>query len=222
MRRSTTCSLLAASAAILILCAGNISLAGQYSVTETLVSGLANYDAFDDDSGNRIFDNAEIELDLEIDFDLPEIRSPSIATNANVAIDIFFSWAPDDGHADPTDVGEETVTFNIPIVIPAGGTQAATTITESALISYTEETFQFDQPYGVLLLQAITSQSVTGTYGGTGLAIGYSVSGDSTVTYNYTETGVIPEPTSGMMAVLAMFGGVLTRRDSVYPTQRSQ
>lgn len=202
MRRSTTCSIFAASTAILILCAGSFSLAGQYSVTETLVGGLANYDAFDDDSGNRIFSDAEIELDLEVEIDLPEIRSPSIATNANLAIDVFFSWAPDDGHADPTDVGEETVTFNIPIIIPAGGTQAATTVTESALMSYTEETFAFDKAYGVLLLNAVTSQSVTGTYGGSGLVTSVSVSGDSTVTYNYTETSAIPEPASGMLVAL--------------------
>ena len=212
MRRLTPASFLTASAAIIFLCANHLAQAGQYSVTETLVGGLANYAAFNDDGGNRIFDNAEIELDLEIDFDLPEISSPSIATNANVAIDVFFSWAPDDGHTDPTDVGEETVTFNIPIIIPAGSTQAATTITESALLSYTEETFQFDQPYGVLLLQAITSQSVTGTYGGSGLAISVSVGGDSTVTYNYSDTGSIPEPTSGLMAMLAMLGGVTVHR----------
>ncbi len=213
MTRSTNHTILAASVALLFLCASNVSQAGQYSVTETLVGGLANYVAFDDDSGNRIFSDAEIELDLEVEIDLPEIRSPSIATNANLAIDVFFSWAPDDGHADPTDVGEETVTFNIPIIIPAGGTQAATTVTESALMSYTEETFAFDKAYGVLLLSLVTSQTITGPFGALGLGISTTVSGDSTVIYDFIEVSEIPEPTSGMIAMVTIIGGILGSRN---------
>ncbi len=195
----------------------NPLVAAKISETETLVSGIASYDAFDDQGGSRSLNFADIELNLEIDFLLPEITSTGGPTNATLEIDFFSSWAPDNGHAEPTDVGEHTSTFSIPIVIAEGATQASTTVTESVpLLSYTENTFAFDQPYGVLLINAIARQAILGTYRGSGLAISASVSGESTVIYDYTNLEV-PEPTTSLLSFLGISLLGITKRNLPLP-----
>lgn len=187
--------------------------AATLAVTEPLVSGTAVFDAFDTLGGTRSLNFATVAIDLEADVSTNPITNGDAApTTIDLELDVFLSWAPDDVayHAEPTDVGTASVTINTPIEIAGGDTVEASATHVLPTQSYVENTYNFNEQYGVLLLSAVTGQTVSvvsgvGDINGIGASI--DLSGTVTVEYDYT---TVPEPAA--FALLAMAGSVAVGR----------
>lgn len=190
------------------------SEAATLAVTEPLVAATAVFDPFDTLGGTRVLNQATISIDLETELTTnPISNTGGLDADIDLEMEYSFSWAPDDPayHAEPTDFGFATVTTNNLITVPAGGLAASTFGHVLPTQSYVENTYDFDEQYGVRLLSAVTGQSVSLVSGGGGLGgFGVSVthSGTATVEYDYT---VVPEPATLALALVAGAVGVCRR-----------